>query len=149
MRAVVQRVTQARVAIDGECVGEIQKGILLFVGFSADDDEASIDYIIDKTVNLRIFEDSDDKMNLSLVDIDGGLLVVPNFTLYGDTRKGRRPGYSSGASPTVAEGIYYRFIEALKSRYNKVETGVFQTEMQVGLVNDGPVTLLLDSTKTF
>ena len=149
MRAVVQRVAWARVVIDGKNVGEIPKGIMLLIGFAADDNEAAMDYMIDKTLHLRIFEDADGKMNLSLADIDGGLLVVPNFTLYGDTRKGRRPGYSSGASPAVAEGIYNRFIEALKSKYSKVETGVFQAEMQVELVNDGPVTLLLDSTKIF
>ena len=147
MRAVVQRVTQARVVIDGECVGEIGKGIMLLVGFAADDNDSVIDYIVDKTINLRIFEDTDEKMNLSLVDIDGGLLVVPNFTLYGDTRKGRRPGYSSGASPAVAEGIYIRFVEMVKSKYAKVETGVFQAYMQVELINDGPVTLLLNSEK--
>ena len=147
MRAVVQRVTRARVVIDGECVGEIGKGVLLLVGFAADDNDTVIDYFIDKTVNLRIFEDADEKMNLSLVDIDGGLLVVPNFTLYGDTRKGRRPGFSSGASPAVAEGIYIRFVEMVKSKYDKVETGVFQAYMQVELINDGPVTLLLNSEK--
>jgi len=145
MRAVIQRVSQARVVVDGESVGEINKGILLLVGFAADDGDKEIDYIIDKTVNLRIFEDADEKMNLSLIDIDGGLLVVPNFTLYGDTRKGRRPGYSSGAPPAIAEKIYNRFVETVKSKYAKVETGVFQASMQVGLINDGPVTLVLDT----
>ena len=149
MRAVVQRAARAQVVIDGKCVGEIEKGIMLLVGFAADDNDAAIDYMIDKTIHLRIFEDADDKMNLSLSDIDGGLLIVPNFTLYGDARKGRRPGYSSGASPAVAEEIYNRFVEALKQKYHKVETGVFQADMQVELVNDGPVTLLLDSAKLF
>ncbi|MCL2699232.1 MAG: D-aminoacyl-tRNA deacylase [Defluviitaleaceae bacterium] len=149
MRAVVQRVSEARVVIDGKNVGEIGHGIMLLVGFAAEDSETEIDYIIDKTVNLRIFEDAGGKMNLSLADVDGGLLAVPNFTLYGDTRKGRRPGYSSGASPAIAGEIYNRFVEVLKSRYAKVETGVFQAEMKVELINDGPVTLLLDSGRLF
>lgn len=149
MRAIIQRVSEASVVIDGECVGEIADGILLLVGFAADDDDRSIDYIIDKTVNLRIFEDADGKMNLSLADVGGGLLAVPNFTLYGDARKGRRPGYTAGAAPAVAEAIYDRFIAKLKERYDKVATGVFQAEMKVRLLNDGPVTLLLDSEKLF
>ena len=149
MRAVVQRVAQARVVIDCECVGDIEKGIMLLVGFAADDNEAAINYIIDKTINLRIFEDANEKMNLSLVDVGGGLLVVPNFTLYGDTRKGRRPGYSLGAPPAIAEEIYNRFVSTLKSKYTNVETGIFQAHMHVELINDGPVTLLLDSDRVF
>jgi D-tyrosyl-tRNA(Tyr) deacylase len=149
MRAVVQRTLQARVVVEDKCVGEISNGILLLVGFATDDNESSVDYILDKTINLRIFEDSEGKMNLSLADIGGGLLIVPNFTLYGDTRKGRRPGYSSGAPPAVAEQIYNRFVESAREKFPKVEVGVFQAEMQVELTNDGPVTLLLDSTRVF
>ena len=142
MRAVLQRVTEASVTIDGQKVGEIGKGIMVLFGMLGTD--------TDKTINLRIFEDENGKMNLSLLDIEGELLIVPNFTLYGDARKGRRPGYSSGAAPEIASELFDKLCakaEALGIK--KVQHGIFQTDMKVALVNDGPVTLLLDSEKLF
>lgn len=150
MRAVIQRTGYASVKVDGKTAGEIGKGIMVLVGFQSSDDEKVMDYMLDKTINLRIFEDENDKMNLSLKDIDGELLIVPNFTLYGDARKGRRPGYSSGASPAEAEGMFARFVEkAQNAGLKKVQSGIFQAEMKVELLNDGPVTLLLDSDRLF
>ena len=144
MRAVLQRVTEASVTIDGQKVGEIGKGIMVLFGMLGTDTDKTIDYMLDKVINLRIFEDENGKMNLSL------LLIVPNFTLYGDARKGRRPGYSSGAAPEIASGLFDKLCakaEALGIK--KVQHGIFQTDMKVALVNDGPVTLLLDSEKLF
>ena len=150
MRAVVQRCGYASVNVDGKIVGEIGKGIMLLVGFSPVDDEKSMDYILDKTVNLRIFTDDDDKMNLSLRDIDGELLIVPNFTLYGDARKGRRPGFSDACPIDKAKGLFDEFIKkAEKQGLKKVKSGIFQADMKVELLNDGPVTILLDSDRLF
>ena len=150
MRAVVQRCKYARVNVNGRTVGEISKGIMLLVGFSGDDGEKDMDYILDKVSNLRIFTDENDKMNLSVKDINGGILIVPNFTLYGDARHGRRPGYSNAAPPQRAEGLFNIFKEkALNTDVEKVEFGIFQADMEVVLLNDGPVTVLLDSFKNF
>lgn len=149
MRAVLQRVAHASVAVDGEIVGKIGQGILALVGFQNTDDDKVIEYMLDKMLNLRIFEDENEKMNLSLTDVQGGLLIVPNFTLYGDARKGRRPGYSAGAAPETAHQIYQSFIEKAKSLPVPVEAGIFQADMAVSLLNDGPVTLLLDSDRQF
>jgi len=150
MRAVLQRVTRGKVTVEGLVVGEIEKGIMVLFGMSDTDDDKAIDYMLEKIINLRIFEDADGKMNLSLQDIQGELLVVPNFTLYGDARKGRRPGYSSGAAPAVAAGIFDQLVQKAKELpLKKIATGQFQTDMQVEIVNDGPVTLLLDSEKLF
>ena len=150
MRAVIQRTGYASVKVGGKTAGEIGKGIMVLVGFQSSDDEKVMDYMLDKTINLRIFEDENDKMNLSLKDIDGELLIVPNFTLYGDARKGRRPGYSSGASPAEAEVMFARFVEkAQNAGLKKVQSGIFQADMKVELLNDGPVTLLLDSDRLF
>ncbi|NLK37623.1 MAG: D-tyrosyl-tRNA(Tyr) deacylase [Epulopiscium sp.] len=150
MRAVLQRVTKAKVTVDGQVIGEIEKGILALFGMQDTDDDKVIDYMLEKVINLRIFEDENGKMNLSLQDIKGELLIVPNFTLYGDARKGRRPGYSSGASPEVATHIFDRLVEKAHSLpIPKVATGQFQADMKVDLTNDGPVTLLLDSDKNF
>lgn len=150
MRAVLQRVTKAKVTVDGQVIGEIGKGILALFGMQDTDDDKVIDYMLEKVINLRIFEDENGKMNLSLQDIKGELLIVPNFTLYGDARKGRRPGYSSGASPEVATHIFDRLVEKAQSLpIPKVATGQFQADMKVDLTNDGPVTLLLDSDKNF
>lgn len=150
MRAVLQRVTEASVTVDGQLIGEIEKGVMVLFGLLGTDDEKTMEYMLDKVVNLRIFEDENGKMNLSLLDIEGELLIVPNFTLYGDTRKGRRPGYSGGASPEIAAGLFERLCEKAKEMpIKKVATGQFQADMKVALVNDGPVTLLLDSEKTF
>lgn len=149
MRGILQRAARAKVTVDSEVTGEIGKGILLLVGIGPNDGDEEINYILDKTINLRIFEDEAGKMNLSVNDIDGGLLIVPNFTLYGDARKGRRPGYSSGASPAAAAAVYDRFVAKAKESYAHVQTGVFQEEMLVELVNDGPVTIMLDSDRLF
>ncbi len=150
MRGVLQRVTSASVTVDGQVIGEIGKGIMVLFGMLGSDDEKTMEYMLDKVVNLRIFEDENGKMNLSLLDIGGELLIVPNFTLYGDSRKGRRPGYSSGAAPDVAAGLFQRLCEKAKEMpIKKVATGQFQADMKVALVNDGPVTLLLDSEKLF
>lgn len=149
MRAVLQKVKYAKVEVDGKIVGSINEGIAALVGFKADDDEKVMDYMLDKTVNLRIFEDENEKMNLSLMDVKGELIIVPNFTLYGDARKGKRPGYSSGASPKEAEPMFERFVQKAKELPIKVESGIFQTYMKFELLNDGPVTILLDSDKNF
>lgn len=149
MRAVIQRCGYARVKVDGEIVGEIGNGIMALVGFLPTDDEKTMDYMLEKIVNLRIFEDEDEKMNLSLCDTKGSLLIVPNFTLYGDARKGRRPGYSTAATPVEAERMFEKLI--VKSKELPVETasGIFQADMKVELMNDGPITLLLDSARLF
>ena len=150
MRAVVQRVSRAEVRVDNKTVGKIGKGILVLLGVGQDDNEQDLQWMADKVVNLRIFEDENDKMNLSVLDVGGQALVVSQFTLYGDCRKGNRPSYSSAAAPGDAERMYNAVVEAIVSKFGiKVETGVFQAMMEVYLVNDGPVTLLLDSKKTF
>lgn len=150
MRAVVQRVKRASVVVDGAIIGQIDRGLLIFVAFEADDTEKDMDYILDKTIHLRIFEDDNDKMNLSLLDVGGELLTVSQFTLYGDCRKGRRPGFSAGAPVEQARAQYNRFVEKVKAcDVTHTAFGEFQADMQVDLVNDGPVTLLLDSDKNF
>jgi len=141
MRALVQRVSEARVRVDGEVVGEIGHGVLALVGVTHDDAQAQVDKLADKIANLRIFTDDDDKMNLSVLDVEGSVLVVSQFTLYGDTRKGRRPGYSEAARPEVAEPLCDAVVDALRAQGLRVETGRFQTDMKVELINDGPVTL--------
>ncbi|MBL8151539.1 MAG: D-tyrosyl-tRNA(Tyr) deacylase [Blastocatellia bacterium] len=149
MRAVVQRVAKAMVSVDGEVVGKIGSGILLLLGVSSTDNEADADYLLEKILNLRIFRDKQGKMNLSLLDSSGQLLVVSQFTLFGDCRKGRRPSYSSAATPAQAEKLYNYFVEKAKGYGVKTETGRFQAMMDVELINDGPVTLLIDSQKSF
>ena len=149
MRVVVQRVSRAAVTIDGEIAGAIGRGILLLLGVAANDAEAEADYILQKTLHLRIFEDADDKMNLSLLDIGGELLVVSQFTLYGDARRGRRPSFAAAAAPEKANRLYEYFVGAARKNLAKVETGKFQAMMDVELINDGPVTILLDSAKNF
>ena len=149
MRAVVQRVSSSKVTVEGNITGEINKGLLVLLGVTHEDTSKDVDYIIDKTLNLRIFEDEDEKMNLSLKDIGGELLVVSQFTLYGDCRKGRRPSFSTAAKPEHAISLYEEFVEKAKSEGLKVGTGQFGAHMMVDLTNDGPVTILLDSSKTF
>ena len=149
MRAVIQRVSRAKVSVDGEIVGEIGRGILVLLGVSAKDSEKEADYILIKMLNLRIFEDADEKMNFSLLDIGGEVLVVSQFTLYGDTRKGRRPSFIEAASPTEANRLYEYFVGEARKQIEKVETGKFQTMMDVELVNNGPVTILINSDKNF
>jgi D-tyrosyl-tRNA(Tyr) deacylase len=149
MRAVIQRVCRASVRIDGQIHGEITQGLVVLLGIRSGDEVSDLQWLAGKVVNLRIFEDQQGKMNRSLADIDGEMLIVSQFTLYGDCRKGRRPGFSSAAPPKIAEPMYLRFIEEVKNRQVRVATGVFQADMKVELVNDGPVTLLLDSEKQF
>lgn len=149
MRAVIQRVSHAQVVVEENVIGKIEKGLMVLVGFKQGDDEKTMDYMLEKIINLRIFEDENDKMNLSLSDVEGGLLIVPNFTLYGDCRKGRRPSYSTGAPVVEAEGLFDKFIQKARSSAVAVQTGQFQAHMEVTLTNDGPVTLLLDSDKEF
>lgn len=150
MRAVLQRVERASVTVEGQVIGEIDKGIMVLFGMLDSDDDKVIEYMLDKVINMRIFEDEAGKMNLSLLDIKGELMIVPNFTLYGDARKGRRPGYSSGAAPAVASGIFDKLVAYAQTLpIKKVATGQFQADMKVEIVNDGPVTILLDSEKNF
>lgn len=149
MRAVVQRVVSSNVKVDGETTGEIDKGLLVLLGVGEDDTPKDTAYMVDKIVNLRIFEDEDEKMNLSLKDVGGELLVVSQFTLYGDCKKGRRPGFSDAARPDKADEYYIDFINKARELGVKTETGKFQTHMMVELINDGPVTLLVDSKKNF
>ena len=149
MRAVVQRVTRASVTIDGEIVGEIGNGLVVLLGIARDDAKDDADYLAPKIVSLRIFDDAEGRMNMSVKDIDGGLLVVSQFTLYGDVRRGLRPSWSDAAAPEIAEPLYDYFVESSRKLLGRVETGSFRKMMQVELVNDGPVTILLDSRKTF
>lgn len=149
MRAVVQRVSQASVSIRGETVGSIGPGLVVLLGIHNEDTEQEIKWMTDKIVHLRIFEDESGKMNRSLVDIGKEMLIVSQFTLYGDCRKGRRPGYSSAAPPEKAEPMYRKFIELVKKHKINTATGQFQEMMEVSITNSGPVTLLLDSDKIF
>lgn len=147
MRAVLQRVSRATVSVDDKNVGEINKGILVLLGVSREDTEKDAIYLLEKTLNLRIFEDAEEKMNLSLLDTKGELLVVSQFTLYADVRKGRRPSFIEAASPEKANELYEFFVTEARKQIEKVETGRFQAMMDVELVNDGPVTVIMDSTK--
>jgi len=149
MRAVVQRVTRAQVTVTGDVVGEIANGLVIFLGIARDDTEKDADYLADKIVALRIFEDADNKMNLSLSEVKGELLVVSQFTLYGDVRRGLRPSWFDAAAPEVAEPLYDYFVERCRTKVTKVATGSFRKMMQVELVNDGPVTIMIDSRKQF
>jgi D-aminoacyl-tRNA deacylase len=149
MRAVVQRVKSASVTVGSEVVGKINEGLLILLGVEDNDSEDDIKYLAEKVSNLRIFEDNEEKMNLSLLDIKGEMLVVSQFTLYGDCRKGRRPNFMMAAKPDYAEAMYLKFVDECKKYINKVETGTFQATMDVALVNSGPVTLILDSKKNF
>ena len=149
MRAVVQRVSRAKVTVDSKVTGEIDTGILLLLGVSSRDTENDVLYLVEKTLNLRIFEDIEGKMNKSLLDVDGDLLVVSQFTLYGDTRRGRRPSFIDAAPPEEANELYELFVSESRKQIRNVATGVFQAMMDVELVNDGPVTILIDSEKQF
>ncbi|SHI96682.1 D-tyrosyl-tRNA(Tyr) deacylase [Malonomonas rubra DSM 5091] len=149
MRAVVQRVTRAGVTVDGEKISAIGQGLLVLLGVEQGDDEKAADYIADKVANLRIFEDEAGKMNLSVSDIGGELLVVSQFTLLADCRKGRRPGFSQAALPEMAEPLCDYFVERLRKQGLPAQTGRFRAEMAVDLVNDGPVTIMLDSHRLF
>jgi D-aminoacyl-tRNA deacylase len=149
MRSVVQRVTEARVDVAGKAVGQIGAGLLVLLGVARDDTKNDAEYLAEKIPNLRIFDDNEGKMNLSLLDIHGSMLVVSQFTLFGDVRRGRRPSYSDAAETDKANELYQYFVERVKALGIQVETGVFQAMMMVSLTNDGPVTILLDSKKAF
>ncbi len=149
MRAIIQRVKEARVMVDKKIIGEVNSGILIFLGIGNNDSEVDIEYLIEKIINLRIFEDEDEKMNLSALDLGKELLIVSQFTLYGDCRKGRRPSFSAAAPPDRAIDLYNIFIEKAAQTGLKTASGQFQAMMEVELLNDGPVTLLLDSKKEF
>ena len=149
MRAVVQRVSQARVDVEARTVGSIGRGLVVLLGVARDDTSVDADYLAEKIANLRIFNDEQGKMNRALVETAGEMLVVSQFTLYGDVRRGRRPSYTDAAEPDRACVLYEYFVERARGYGIKVETGVFQAMMQVSLINDGPVTILLDSRKGF
>jgi len=149
MRAVIQRVSRAKVTVDGETTGDIGPGLLVFLGVGHADTEADADYLADKTMGLRIFEDADGKMNRAVAESGGGVLVVSQFTLYGDVRRGKRPSFDAAAPPQKARELYEYFVGRVRAAGLPCETGRFQEKMEVELVNDGPVTILLDSAKTF
>src|SRR5215210_4867073 len=149
MRAVLQRVTRASVRVEGRTVGEISVGLVVLLGVARDDAEADALYLVEKVLNLRIFEDAEGRMNLSLAEAGGALLVVSQFTLYGDARRGRRPSWSEAAAPERAEPLYEYFVGEARRAGAHVATGSFRRMMEVELVNDGPVTILLDSRKLF
>ena len=149
MRAVVQRVSRARVTVDGAVTGEIERGLLVLLGVGAADTRADADYLVEKVIGLRIFEDDGGKMNLSVSDVGGAVLAVSQFTLYGDVRRGKRPSFDAAAPPQPARELYEYFVEKIRAAGLRCETGRFQEMMQVELVNEGPVTILLDSTKSF
>jgi D-tyrosyl-tRNA(Tyr) deacylase len=149
MRAVVQRVSHAKVTVGAETVGEIGIGVLVLLGVSREDGTRDADYLAEKIVGLRIFEDSNGKMNLSVADVSGALMVVSQFTLYGDARRGKRPSFDAAAPPEQARELYQYCVEKIRASGLRCETGRFQETMQVELVNEGPVTILLDSAKTF
>ena len=149
MRAVVQRVSKASVTVDGKVAGQIERGLLVLLGVAQGDTEKDADYLAEKIAGLRIFEDSDEKMNLSVIDVGGAVLAVSQFTLFGDVRRGKRPSFDDAARPEQAKELYEYFVQKIRAAGLRCETGVFQAMMDVELVNSGPVTILLDSTKTF
>ena len=149
MRAVVQRVSRAAVKVDGTIVGAIDQGLLVLLGVGLDDGESDADYLVQKIAGLRVFEDDDEKMNRSVIDAGGAMLTVSQFTLYGDTRRGKRPSFDAAARPEQAQRLYEYFVSRVRALGLKCETGKFQAMMQVELVNEGPVTILIDSKKSF
>ena len=149
MRAVVQRVTRASVKVDGAVVGEVANGLLVLLGVSQKDQQSDANYLAEKILGLRIFDDGEGKMNRSVLETGGGMLVVSQFTLYGDVRRGKRPSFDAAARPELANDLYEYFVEQIRAAGVRCETGKFQAMMKVELVNDGPVTMLLDSEKVF
>ncbi len=149
MRAVVQRVSRAAVRVNAETVGQIETGLLVLLGIAAGDTREAADYLAEKVASLRVFTDREGKMNLSVGEVQGAVLAVSQFTLYGDVRRGRRPSYIRAAAPEEAEPLYEYFLKALRGRGFPVESGVFRAMMELELVNDGPVTLLIDSERSF
>jgi len=149
MRVVIQRVKRAKVTVAGEITGEIGNGLLVLLGVGSGDEEAAADYLAAKTVGLRVFEDADGKMNLSVIEVGGAILAVSQFTLYGDVRKGKRPSFDAAARPEEARALYEYYVGLIRAAGVHCETGRFQEMMDVELVNDGPVTILMDSGKGF
>ena len=149
MRAVVQRVLNTQVKVEGQCVGKIERGLLVYLGVHKDDTDKDFDYILDKVINLRIFSDDAGKMNLSLLDTAGEIMVVSQFTLFGDARHGRRPSYGEAAGNEKGNLYYQRFLYSLEEKGIKTASGKFGADMEVSYINDGPVTILLDSFKDF
>lgn len=144
MIALLQRVRSASVVVDGETVGAIDQGLLVLIGVQAEDNAEVAAQFVERILNYRVFSDEDDKMNLSLRDIEGGLLLVPQFTLAANTKKGRRPSFTSAAKPEHGKSVFYSLLDIARNRFTKVESGVFGADMQVQLINDGPVTFILD-----
>lgn len=149
VRACVQRVSQCSVTVDGQIAGQIGRGLLVLLGVAHDDTQADVDYLAEKTTGLRVFEDDAGKMNRSVLDVGGQILVVSQFTLWGDCRRGKRPSFTDAAAPELAEPLYEAFVAAVQRLGVPTSTGTFRAHMDVALVNDGPVTLLLDSRKAF
>ncbi|HZK43306.1 MAG TPA: D-aminoacyl-tRNA deacylase [Syntrophomonadaceae bacterium] len=149
MRAIVQRTLESSIVIDNIKTAEIEQGLIVFIGIKTGDNQKDAQYLMEKIINLRIFEDSNGKMNLSLIDIKGELLLVSQFTLYGDTRKGRRPSFSSAESPEVAEPLFNYCVDYVRQHGIKTKTGAFGADMKINIVNDGPCTILIDSEKVF
>jgi D-tyrosyl-tRNA(Tyr) deacylase len=149
MRAVVQRVARARVTVDARSIGQIERGLMVLIGVGAGDQNSDAEYLAEKIAALRIFEDAEGKMNRSVSETGGAVLAVSQFTLYGDARRGKRPSFDAAARPEPARALYEHFVERVRASGLRCETGQFQAEMQVELVNDGPVTILLDSQKNF
>ena len=145
MRAVVQKVSSSKVTVDGEVIGQINQGLLVLLGVTHDDTSKDVDYMVDKVTNLRIFEDENDKMNLSLKDVNGELLIVSQFTLYANCKEGNRPSFVEAAKPDIAIPLYEYFVSECKKIIPVVETGIFGADMKVDLLNDGPVTIIMDS----
>lgn len=146
MKAVIQRVANAQVTVDEKIVGKIEKGLLILLGIGKDDSDEDIDYLVRKIIHLRIFNDTDSKMNLSLKDIDGDVLIISQFTLYADTKKGNRPSYIQAAQPIIAKNLYEKFLHDFEKEFDKkIQEGIFGADMKVELLNDGPVTILIDS----
>jgi len=146
MKAVIQRVTEAKAEVDGETVGQIQKGLLVYVSVGKGDSDKDVQFVADKLVNLRIFPDQQDKMNLSVKDVGGAILLVSNFTLHGNCQKGRRPGFDAAADPQIAENLYEDLINLIRQSGINVQTGIFAAHMHISSINDGPVTFILEST---
>lgn len=149
MRAVVQRVSSASVTVDQKIVGEIEHGFVVLLGITGDDTQNDVNYLANKLIGLRVFEDEEEKMNCAITEVGGSMLVISQFTLFGDCRKGRRPSFIEAARPEVAKPLYESFVAELRAQGVHTETGIFQAHMDVALVNDGPVTLLIDSQKVF
>ena len=146
MKAVIQRVTEAKVEVDGETIGQIQNGLLVYISVGKGDGDKDVQFVADKLANLRIFPDQQDKMNLSVKDVGGSILLVSNFTLHGNCQKGRRPGFDAAAEPKQAENLYEKLINFIRQSGINVQTGIFAAHMHISSINDGPVTFILEST---